>query len=318
DVEEARVRAEELGYPVLLKATAGGGGKGMRRCDDPSALEAAFKDASREAEKAFGNPDLYMEKYIIGGRHIEFQVLADHYGNVIHLGERECSIQRNHQKLIEEAPAANFSDETRQQLGETIRDAVRAVGYRNAGTIEFLMDHTGQLYFMEMNTRLQVEHPVTELITGIDIVQWQLRIAAGQPLTVKQEDVTFSGHAIECRLNAEDPKQGFRPSPGTISTFAPPAHDPQGPVRLDSHVTSGYAIPPYYDSMVGKLIVHAEDRAKAIARMSAALADFTVEGVETTIPLHQAILEDDEFQHGGYTCQFLTQEGSVLERFIKG
>ena len=318
DVEEARERAEELGYPVLLKATAGGGGKGMRRCDDPSELEAAFKDASREAEKAFGNPDLYMEKYIIGGRHIEFQVLADHYGNVIHLGERECSIQRNHQKLIEEAPATNFPDETRQQIGETIREAVRAIGYRNAGTIEFLMDHTGQLYFMEMNTRLQVEHPVTELITGSDIVQWQLRIAAGQPLTRAQEDISFSGHAIECRLNAEDPKQGFRPSPGTISTFAPPENSPAGPVRLDSHVTSGYAIPPYYDSMVGKLIVHAEDRDKAIARMSASLADFTVEGVETTIPLHQAILEDGEFQQGGYTCQFLTQEGSVLERFTKG
>ena len=316
-VEESKARASELGYPVLLKATAGGGGKGMRRVDAPSGLAAAYKEASIEALKAFGNPDLYMEKYIVGGRHIEFQILADTWGNVIHLGERECSIQRNHQKLVEEAPAHGFDSDYRAEIGKRCCDAARAIGYHNAGTIEFLMDSsTGELYFMEMNTRLQVEHPVTELITGIDIVAWQLRIAARERLTLSQEDVRFEGHAIECRLNAEDPRHGFRPSPGTISRFETPASSHDGPVRLDSHVETGYAIPPYYDSMIGKLIVHGDDRSEAIERMQDALGAMHVEGVSTTIGLHQAILSDEGFAQGGYTCQFLTEHDSVLDRYI--
>ena len=250
--------ADEVGYPVLLKATAGGGGKGMRRVDAPDGLEAAYRDAQREAGQAFGNADLYMEKFIVGGRHIEFQILADHYGNVVHLGERECSIQRNHQKLLEEAPATAFSADTRRELGERIRRAVAAIGYRNAGTIEFLMDASGQLYFMEMNTRIQVEHPVTELITGVDLVAWQLRIAAGERLTLTQSDIRWDGHAIELRVNAEDPDQGFRPAPGTVARFDIPRDAGDGvTVRVDSHVVPGYRIPPNYDSMVAKLLARA-------------------------------------------------------------
>ena len=305
-VAEARVLADEVGYPVLLKATAGGGGKGMRRVDAPDGLEAAFQDAAREAGKAFGNADLYLEKFIVGGRHIEFQILADNYGNVIHLGERECSIQRNHQKLLEEAPANAFEPAVRAALGQQIRDAVRAIGYRNAGTIEFLMDASGALYFMEMNTRIQVEHPVTELVTGVDLVAWQLRIAAGEHLTIQQEDVRWSGHAIEVRINAEDPAQGFRPAPGTVERFTVPDAAAEGvTVRVDSHVRDGYRIPTAYDSMIGKLIVHAPTRAEAVVAMRRALASTAVVGVPTTIPLHAAILDEPSFVAGKYTCQYL-------------
>ncbi|MCB9506661.1 MAG: acetyl-CoA carboxylase biotin carboxylase subunit [Myxococcales bacterium] len=307
DVEAARRAADELGYPVLLKATAGGGGKGMRRVDAPDALADAFADASREAAKAFGNPDLYIEKYIVGGRHIEFQVLADHYGNVVHLGERECSVQRNHQKLIEEAPASAFDPNTRAKLGEQVRAAVAAIGYRNAGTIEFLMDASGALYFMEMNTRVQVEHPVTELVTGVDIVAWQLRIAAGERLTLSQDHVEWRGHAVECRINAEDPANAFRPAPGTLTRFAAPGAVDGATVRWDSHVREGYKIPPFYDSMVGKLIVWAADRPSALAAMEQALASLRLEGVPTTIDLHRRILATDAFRAGGYTCQFLAE-----------
>lgn len=309
-VEEARTLADEIGYPVLLKATAGGGGKGMRRCDGPAELDAAFRDAAREAQQAFGDAGLYLEKFIVGGRHIEFQVLADHWGEVIHLGERECSVQRNHQKLLEEAPGTHLEPGLREALGERIRQAVRAIGYRNAGTIEFLMDADGALYFMEMNTRIQVEHPVTEMVTGVDLVAWQLRIAAGQRLTLRQEDIVWTGHAIECRINAEDPAADFRPSPGVVKVFRPPATDDR--VRLDSHVREGYRIPTYYDSMIGKLIVHGHDRGDAIARMRDALAQFRIEGVPTTIALHRAILEHPAFVAGGYDTGFLTKHPEVL------
>ncbi len=312
DVATAKRLAADIGYPVLLKATAGGGGKGMRIAHDEGQLEAAWRDATREAEKAFGDGGLYLEKYVVGGRHIEFQVLADHYGHVIHLGERECSIQRNHQKLLEEAPSTGMSAEARAEMGARVCAAAKALGYRNAGTVEFLMDADGSLYFMEMNTRIQVEHPVTELVTGIDLVAWQLRIAAGERLSVVQDEVELRGHAIEVRINAEDPSAGFRPAPGTIERFEPPAHDVAGPVRLDSHVRPGYRIPPYYDSMIGKLIVHGTDRADAIARLSEALDGFTIEGVPTTLPLHRAIAAEPSFRAGGYTCQYLPEHPDLL------
>lgn len=310
--EDALVAAEELGYPVLLKATAGGGGKGMRRVNAPEDMERLFRDAERESGKAFGNPDLYMEKFIVGGRHIEFQVLADRYGNVVHLGERECSIQRNHQKLIEEAPASRFDPVVRAELGETIREAVRATGYVNAGTIEFLMDATGAIYFMEMNTRIQVEHPVTEMVTGVDLVAWQLRIASGQKLTLSQDDIEMKGHAIECRINAEDPAHDFRPAPGTVTKFKAPTVD-GAELRFDSHVVEGYKIPAFYDSMVGKLIVHAADRPGAVAAMSQALAALDIQGVPTTTKLHQAIMASDGFRAGEYDCNYLPQNPQLLE-----
>ncbi|MGE3854873.1 MAG: acetyl-CoA carboxylase biotin carboxylase subunit [Planctomycetota bacterium] len=317
DAADARETAARIGYPVIVKATAGGGGKGMRVCNNDAELAKNFAEASAEAEKAFGNAALYMEKYIAAGRHIEFQVLADAFGHVIHLGERECSVQRRHQKLIEESPSPAVTPAQREQMGETIVAALKRIGYRNAGTIEMLMDpQSGELYFMEMNTRLQVEHPVTEMLTGIDIVAWQLRIAANQPLTIRQSDVRFDGHAIECRINAEDPADNFRPAPGTLTAFAPPpgagAFTPDiAPgadgcrVRVDSHVRAGYTIPPHYDSMIGKLIVHAPSRAQAIDRMHAALGELKVEGVPTTIPLHQRVLREAPFASGAYNTRFL-------------
>lgn len=310
-LNEARERAQEIGYPVLLKATSGGGGRGMRRVEAPEGLEQAWNEATREAEGAFGDAGLYLEKFIVGGRHIEFQILADHYGNVVHLGERECSVQRNHQKLLEEAPATRFDPEVRERLGEQIRRAVRSIGYVNAGTIEFLMDRDGQLYFMEMNTRIQVEHPVTEMITGVDLVAWQLRIAAGERLTLQQEDVQLRGHAIEVRLNAEDPAHNFRPSPGALTTFKPPTLTEH--LRLDTHVEQGYQIPPFYDSMIGKLIAWGEDRPQALQRMQAALADFEIGPVATTIPLHQKILADPDFQAGQYDCAFLPTHPQIVD-----
>lgn len=309
-VEEARERADEVGYPVLLKATSGGGGRGMRRVDAPEGLAQAWDEATREAAGAFGDAGLYLEKFIVGGRHIEFQILADRYRNVVHLGERECSVQRNHQKLLEEAPASRFDPQTRAELGERIRRAVREIGYVNAGTIEFLMDAHGDLYFMEMNTRIQVEHPVTEMITGVDLVAWQLRIAAGERLTLQQEDIEFRGHAIEVRINAEDPAADFRPSPGALETFVPPQLSEH--VRLDTHVEQGYRIPPFYDSMIAKLIVLGTDRKDAIEKMKTALSQFQIGPIATTIPLHQRILEEAAFAEGNYDCAFLPSHPQIL------
>lgn len=314
-IEVARQRAKEIGYPVLLKATSGGGGRGMRRVNASDELETAWNEATREADGAFGDARLYLEKFIVGGRHIEFQILADHYGNVVHLGERECSVQRNHQKLLEEAPATRFDPAVRNELGEKIRDAVRKIGYFNAGTIEFLMDVHGKLYFMEMNTRIQVEHPVTEMITGVDLVAWQLRIAAGERLTLRQEDIQMNGHAIEVRINVEDPTQNFRPSPGTLEIFDPPELGEH--LRLDTHVEQGYRIPPFYDSMIGKLIAWGEDREAALKRMQQALADFEIGPVQTTIPLHQRILSEPDFAEGSYDCTFLPNHPQILDSLTK-
>lgn len=316
NLDEARERAEEVGYPVLLKATSGGGGRGMRRVNAPEELERAWDEATREAAGAFGDAGLYMEKFVVGGRHIEFQLLADRYGNVLHFGERECSIQRNHQKLVEEGPANGMSEEKRAEIGALVCRAAREIGYVNAGTVEFLMDASGDLFFMEMNTRIQVEHPVTELITGVDLVAWQLRVAAGEPLALKQEDIAIRGHAIECRINAEDPAQGFRPSPGVLETFEAPVDLPG--VRLDTHVRQGYRIPTFYDSMVGKLIVWGEDRAQALERMKGALAAFKIGPVATTIPLHQRILQESAFREGRYDCNFLPEHPEVLTDLAKG
>lgn len=315
-LDEARERSEAVGFPVLLKATAGGGGRGMRRVDSIDQLENAWNEATREAQGAFGDGSLYLEKFIVGGRHIEFQVLADKYGNVIHLGERECSVQRNNQKLIEEAPATRFDAKKREEIGERIRVAMKEIGYVNAGTIEFLMDANGDLYFMEMNTRIQVEHPVTEMITGIDLVAWQLRIAAGERLTIRQEDVRWNGHAVECRINAEDPAQNFRPSPGALETFVPPALGDN--LRLDSHVNEGYKIPPFYDSMIGKLIAWGPDRASAIATLQKGLSEFQIGPVATTIPLHQRILSEPAFAEGNYDCSFLPTHPHIIEGLRNG
>ncbi len=296
--EEAAAVAGDIGYPVLLKASAGGGGRGMRVAEDARGLADAYAAARMEAEKAFGDGSLYLERFIRGGRHIEFQILADAYGNAVHLGERECSVQRNHQKLVEESPSPAIPREQRLAMGERVAQAVARIGYVNAGTVEFLRDPAGNLFFMEMNTRLQVEHPVTEMVTGLDIVKEQIAIAANRPLSIRQEDVVWSGHAIEARINAEDPAAGFRPNPGRIVRFSPP---PAGDgVRVDTHVREGYTVPPFYDSMIAKLIAHGADRAAAIARLDGALAGFAIEGVRTTIPLHREILANREFATGTY------------------
>ena len=312
DLEHAQTLADQMGFPVLLKATAGGGGRGMRICRAANEVKNHFESASREAEKAFGNGALYLEKYIEGGRHIEFQVLADRYGHVIHLGERECSIQRNHQKLLEEAPAFGLDAQTRQSLGEKIRHAIATIGYCNAGTIEFLMDSENNLFFMEMNTRIQVEHPVTEMITGVDLVTWQIRIAAGEKLSLNQKDIALNGHAIECRINAENPADNFRPSPGEIKRFDPPSNVANGTFRLDTHVRQGTVIPPYYDSMIGKFIVHGKNRDETIEACRSMLDQFVIEGVPTTLDLHRAILQHPVFASGRYTCQFLSENPEVI------
>jgi acetyl-CoA carboxylase, biotin carboxylase subunit len=303
--EKALKLAKEIGYPVIVKATAGGGGRGMRVVRAPAELSHAVKTAQREAEAAFGVGDVYIEKYVESPRHIEFQVLGDHYGSVVHLGERECSIQRRHQKLIEESPSPALSEKMRRKMGQIVIDAAKAVQYTNAGTFEFLMDPEGRFYFMEANTRLQVEHPVTEMVTGIDIVKAQIRIAAGERLGFKQADVVFTGHSIECRINAEDPET-FVPSPGLIHVFSVPG----GPgVRVETFAHSDCTISPYYDSMIAKLIVHGRDRAEAIARMKRTLEMTTIEGIKTTIPLHLRILADPEFVAGKLSTSF-------MERFL--
>jgi len=300
DLEEARAIAQQTGFPVLLKARAGGGGKGMRISRSLEELKEAYEQAHLEAEKSFGDGGLYLERYLARGRHIEFQILADAFGQAVHLGERECSVQRNHQKLIEESPSPALSPAQREEMGTRVARAVAEVGYRNAGTVEFLRDEQGHLYFMEMNTRLQVEHPVTEMITGIDLVEKQLGIAAHEPLTLRQDEVRFSGHAIECRINAEDPFDDFRGSPGTITRFEPPPEVENGRCRLETHVRAGAVIPPYYDSMIGKLIARGETRAEAIEILICALERFRIEGVKTTIPLHLQILRSARFRAGEY------------------
>ncbi len=306
-LDEALGLAKKFGYPVLLKATAGGGGKGIRPCRSEEELRNLYPQARMEAEKAFGNPELYLEKLIVNGRHIEFQILADNFGNVVHLGERECSIQRLNQKLVEESPSPAVSPQMRERMGRKVAKAVKKIGYRNAGTVEFLMDQDGNLYFMEMNTRLQVEHPVTEMVTGVDIVQEQIKIAANHPLSFSQRDVRFEGHSIECRINAEDPYNNFLPSPGVVERFEPPEGVGPGRVRVDTHVRSGYKIPTYYDSMICKLIVHAEDRPKAIETMINALRAFRIEGIKTTIPLHLEILSSPIFRSGDYHNRSLAE-----------
>jgi acetyl-CoA carboxylase biotin carboxylase subunit len=308
--DAALALAQEVGFPVLLKATAGGGGKGMRLCVDAESFHANFEQASLEAEKAFGNPGLYVEKFLESSRHIEFQFLADGFGNVVHLGERECSVQRNHQKLIEESPSPAIDAETRREMGEKVRRAVRAIGYVGAGTMEFLRDGDGHLYFMEVNTRLQVEHPVTEMVTGFDIVQEQIRIAAGHLLSLGQEDVRLTGHAIECRINAEDPFDDFRPCPGRIERFEAPPSTRGVQIRVDTYLRSGHQIPFHYDSMVCKLIVGAADREKTRRGMLKALQGFRADGVKTTIPLHEKILADERFISGNYDTGLT---GRVLE-----
>jgi acetyl-CoA carboxylase biotin carboxylase subunit len=302
--EAARV-AEQMGYPVMIKATAGGGGRGMRLVPSAAELESLFRGAQGEAEAAFGNPGLYMEKFIERPRHVEVQVLADRHGNVVHLGERDCSIQRRHQKLLEEAPSPGLDSELRRQMGEAAVAAARSIGYEGAGTVEFLVDRHGAFYFMEMNTRIQVEHPVTEMVTGIDLIAEQLRIAGGEPISFRQEDVRIQGHAIECRINAEDPAHNFRPAPGKITGWLPPG----GPgVRIDSHVYTGYEIPPFYDSLIGKLIVWGVDREHALRRLRRALSECAVTGIPTTIDFHLALLDRREFQMGDVHTKFVEQE----------
>lgn len=301
---EALKIAAKLKYPVIIKASAGGGGRGMRIAHNDASLIQGFHAARTEAEKAFGNGEVYVEKYLVNPRHIEFQILADMHGNVIHLGERDCSIQRRQQKLIEESPSPALSQHLRRKMGSAAVKAAKAVKYVNAGTVEFLLANDNEFYFMEMNTRIQVEHPVTEQITGIDLIKEQIRIAAGEKLSHSQKDVKFRGHAIECRINAEDPYKNFSPSPGVVSLFAPSGGIG---VRIDSHVYSGYTIPPYYDSMIAKLIVHAENRDKAIARCARALEEFSIEGIKTTIPFSEYVLNTKGFMSGKYNTGFLEE-----------
>jgi acetyl-CoA carboxylase biotin carboxylase subunit len=299
-LEDAKATAKKIGYPVLIKATAGGGGRGMKVAQSPEGLEEAFLTARTEAKAAFGNDGVYMEKYLEKPRHIELQVVADSHGNVIHLGERDCSLQRRHQKVFEEAPSPAIDAATRAAIGKTVTTAIKKLGYLGVGTIEFLYEN-GEFYFIEMNTRLQVEHPVTEMITGVDLVREQIRIAAGEKLSISQKDVAISGHAIECRVNAENPET-FAPSPGLISDF----HAPGGlGVRLDSAVYSGYRVPPNYDSLIGKLIVHAPSREEALARLRRALDEMVVGGVETTLPLHRRLVNNKEIQAGDYDIHWL-------------
>jgi acetyl-CoA carboxylase biotin carboxylase subunit len=304
DVAAARVVAARIGYPVLIKAAAGGGGRGMKAAHEPDQLDEAFRTARAEARAAFGSDAVYIEKYLDRPRHIEMQVLADAHGNVVHFGERDCSLQRRHQKLLEEAGSPALTAAERDRLGETVTAALARIGYRNAGTLEFLYQD-GHFSFIEMNTRLQVEHPVTEMVSAVDLVREQIRVAAGERLGYRQSDIRFEGHAIECRINAENPET-FLPTPGRVTAF----HAPGGPgVRVDSALYAGYVVPPYYDSLIAKLIVHAPTRAMAIARLRRALDEFAVLGIETTIPLHRRIVDDPDFQAGDYTIHW-------LERFV--
>jgi len=306
-LDEAKSFARDIGYPLLVKAAAGGGGRGMKLALDESQLEAALAAARNEARAAFGDPTVYLEKYLTHPRHIEVQVLADGQGNAIHLGERDCSVQRRHQKLWEEAPSPALNDSERVRIGETVASAMRELNYRGVGTVEFLYEG-GEFYFIEMNTRLQVEHTITEMITGLDLVIEQIRIAAGAPLSLRQEDVRFNGHAIECRINAENPHT-FRPSPGTITHFHPPGG--LG-VRVDSGAYAGYTIPPYYDSLIGKLIVHARTRNECLMRLKRALGEFVVDGIETTIPLFNSLISEPDIVDGNCDIHWLEKHLSKI------
>ena len=309
-VEEAKALAEEIGYPVMVKASAGGGGRGIRRVDRPEDLEDAIVNAKQEAKSFFGDDGVYLEKFIVDPRHVEIQLLADQYGNTVYLGERDCSLQRRNQKMVEECPSPIMTPELRARMGEAAVRAAKACGYENAGTVEFLLSGD-QFYFMEMNTRIQVEHPVTEFVTGVDLVKMQIRIAAGEELPFKQEDIHLTGHAIECRINAENPAQGFRPSPGRITAL----HMPGGPgIRIDTAVYSGYEITPYYDSMIAKLIAYAPTREEALKKMNWALAEFLVEGVDTNIDFQLKLLRDPDVEDGNYDIGFL---GRNLGRLTK-
>ena len=294
--------AEKIGYPVIIKAALGGGGKGMRTADSPEDFVESFCTAQKEAQMAFGDNTMYVEHFVRKPRHIEFQILADRKGNVIHLGERDCSVQRNHQKMIEESPCEIISDKLRKKMGEAAVKAAKACGYVNAGTIEFLLDRDGSFYFMEMNTRIQVEHPVTEWVTGVDLVKEQIRIASGQPLSYRQKDIHITGHAIECRINAENPEKGFRPSPGTITDM----YFPGGKgIRIDSAVYSGYTVQPYYDSMIAKLIVWAKNRDEAIRKMQSALGEIIIEGIDTNVDYQYEILNHPDFLTGNTDVEFI-------------
>lgn len=302
--KEARRLAKQIGYPVILKAAAGGGGKGMRIARDQDELDAGFRLAQAESKAAFGDSRIYIEKYIQKPRHIEVQILGDQYGNIVALGERECSIQRRHQKLIEESPSCAIDESLRQKLLASAVQAARSIGYQSAGTIEFLMDRDKNFYFMEMNTRIQVEHPVTEMVTGIDIVKEQIKIALGEKVAFSQQDVELRGHAIECRINAEDPQRNFVPMPGKIKFF----HMPQGiGVRFDTHIFAGHTIPSQYDSLIGKLICHGNSREEAIARMKRALEEIVIEGIATTIPFHRKIMDHPKYLQGDISTYFIEE-----------
>lgn len=305
DEREAMRAAHDIGYPVIIKASAGGGGKGMRVVASENELQSMLATARAEAEAAFGDGEVYLEKYLEEPRHVEVQVLADEHGHVVHLGERDCSVQTaRHQKMVEEAPCSSLNDATRRKLGEAAVRAAKAVGYRNAGTIEFLVTPDGRFYFMEMNTRIQVEHPVTEMVTGVDLIQEQLHVAAGQKLTLRQRDIELRGHAIECRITAEDPQRNFAPASGTVARFDAPGG--MG-VRVDSHVYNGYVVPPFYDSLLAKVIVHAPNRAAAISKMERALGEMRLEGLATTLPFHLKLLSNEYFRRGELATDFLSR-----------
>lgn len=303
--EDALQAAVKIGFPVIIKATAGGGGRGMRVVNRAEDLSRAFQAAQTEAKSTFGNDGVYLERYFLEPRHIEVQIMADQHGRVIHLGERDCSIQRRHQKLVEETPSPVVDDKLRREIGKVAVEAVKAAHYRNIGTVEFLLDKDQKFYFMEVNTRIQVEHPITEMVTGIDLVKEQIRLAAGHPLSIRQQDVVLTGHSLECRINAEDPEK-FTPSPGVITKYSPPGGFG---VRVDSAMESGSTVVPYYDSMIAKLITHGRNRQESMARMKRALSEFAIEGIKTTIPLHRRILDDPDFQKGHVSTTF-------LERFL--
>lgn len=310
DAQSGAKVAEEVGYPVIVKAALGGGGKGMRVAQTPEEFESSFLTAQKETQMAFGDNTMYIEHFVEHPRHIEFQILADEYGHVIHLGERDCSIQRNHQKMIEESPSTALTEDLRRQMGEAAVKAAKAAGYVNAGTIEFLLEKNGNFYFMEMNTRIQVEHPVTEWVTGIDLIKEQIRIASGMELSYTQEDVKLTGHAIECRINAENPEKGFRPLPGTITDIYLPGG--KG-IRIDSAIYSGYTIPPYYDSMIAKLIVWAKNRGEAIRKMQSALGEIIIEGIDTNVDYQYEILNNPDYIAGNIDIEFIEE----LERAKK-
>jgi acetyl-CoA carboxylase, biotin carboxylase subunit len=303
-LEQAVALADDMGYPVILKAVSGGGGKGIRYIDSADTLRSVYDIARNEARVSFSDDSLYLERFIDLARHIEVQLMGDSFGNVVHLGERDCTVQRRRQKLVEESPSPALSDELRKEICEAAARGAASIGYSNAGTIEFLLTGNGEYFFMEMNTRVQVEHPVSEMVSGVDIVREQIRVAAGMPLSCNQDDIVFNGHAIECRINAEDPELDFRPGPGTISEW----HVPGGiGVRIDTHAYAGYVVPPYYDSMLAKIIVHASTRDEAIVRMRRALEEFYVDGVPTTIPFHMTVMNDSVFQNGVYTMNYVDE-----------